>query len=1414
MIMTESTNSKPSILIVDDINENLHALLSILRDDYAVMAATNGEKALELAGRIPSPDLVLLDIKMPDMDGYEVLHRLKSNPATADIPVIFVTALSESADEAAGIKLGAADYITKPINPDLLKQRILTQLELRRYRRKPLVSLSEQILIREERPALLLVDDLPENIHELAEALKDEYRIMVTSKGRKAIDMVLGSNPPDLILLDILMPDMDGYEVCRRIKATSEGSRIPIIFVSVVDSTVDKVRGFSIGAADYITKPFDIDEVRARVRTHLDLSRLNQHFEQLLELHSAELQHLNAIVSRSPVVAITWRNVDDWPVSYVSSNILNWGYRPEDLRSGKIKFLDLLAQEDRLQAEAQIYEHIAHGPDEYRQQYRFWHSDEHWIWLEEFTRLNRNEQGEVVAIDGLLNDITTRVEAEQSLREKEEQLRIMGDNLPDGYVYRYKIEQDGRTELQYISAGVEKLHGLKPIQMLNDPSLLFSQMAADSLKEYLVAEAECMRELKDYKGTALFNLPDGSQRWVAFQSSPQKQADGSVFWDGVAIDVTQRMADEQRLNNLNRRAQALLELPKASEELTEVAFMQFGQELAEDLTGSQIAFVHFVNDDEETIELVAWSRRTLEHYCHAAYEKHYPVSQAGIWAEALRQRKPVVFNDYANYPHKRGLPEGHSELYRLISIPVIENGKVVMLTGVGNKATDYTELDIETVQLISNDVWRIVQRQRNAKKIARFSRVLERSTNEIYIFDSETLRFIDVNLGARNNLGYSMQELEQMTPLDLKPEITPEAFENCIALLRDGSKHRCELSTVHRRKNGSEYPVEIHIEITDDQPPLFVAIINDLTEARQMQERITQLSRYDTVTGLPNQFFFEDLLSLAISEAERDGYQIVVMCLDIANFHSVDDSYGFKIGDQALKVIANRLVKTAGTEGIVTRMSKDTFNIVHPRIHDVLEAKQLAENLQTAILEPVVLGEFEIHLEAKIGISFYPSDGLFAHELVQHAGIALNQAKADKLSNLRFFEREMNDLLLSKIALTNDMRHAIAREEFELYYQPQVELVSGRVIGLEALVRWHHPVLGFLPPGKFIELAEESGLILPLGDWILKRAILQAKEWLDAGITDTSYTVAINASAMQMQTGHLVNLIETLLNETGLPAHCIDLELTESLLMSNISETQTLLKRLKDMGIQLSIDDFGTGYSSLSYLKQFSVDKLKVDKSFIDFVTTDPNDAVIVQATIAMAHSIGLTVIAEGVETQAQANYLRTLHCDQIQGYYFSRPIPSSEVQQLLRSDATLSLPVVEQKPSVLLVDDEPNILSALRRVLRRDGYEIFTAQSGEEALELLANHPVMVILSDQRMPNMTGTEFLSRVKIMHPRTVRIILSGYSDLNSITEAINKGEIYKFRTKPWDDDELRNDVREAFLHYESLGHRNSLHAVDR
>jgi CheY-like chemotaxis protein len=289
--VTEPVTSKgkvrPRVLIVDDVHENLHVLMSILRDDYAISAATAGEKAVELARRDPQPDLILLDIKMPGMDGYSTLSALKTDPVTADIPVIFVTALADTTDEARGLALGAADYITKPVSPSLLRTRVRSQIELKRYRSHPALFDVQARDDPSRAPSLLVVDDVPENIHELLEALKDRYRILVASDGIKALEIVEGPHPPDLVLLDIVMPGMDGYEVCRRIKATERGNWIPVIFVTVVDAPEDKVRGFELGAADYITKPFDIAEVEARVRTHLELARLRRFLEDLVAQRTA-----------------------------------------------------------------------------------------------------------------------------------------------------------------------------------------------------------------------------------------------------------------------------------------------------------------------------------------------------------------------------------------------------------------------------------------------------------------------------------------------------------------------------------------------------------------------------------------------------------------------------------------------------------------------------------------------------------------------------------------------------------------------------------------------------------------------------------------------------------------------------------------------------------------------------------------------------------------------------------------------------------------------------------------------------------------------------------------------------------------------------------------------------------------------
>ncbi|HJV92049.1 MAG TPA: EAL domain-containing protein, partial [Azonexus sp.] len=355
--------------------------------------------------------------------------------------------------------------------------------------------------------------------------------------------------------------------------------------------------------------------------------------------------------------------------------------------------------------------------------------------------------------------------------------------------------------------------------------------------------------------------------------------------------------------------------------------------------------------------------------------------------------------------------------------------------------------------------------------------------------------------------------------------------------------------------------------------------------------------------------------------------------------------------------------------------------------------------------------------------------------------------------------------------------------------------------GLEALIRWQDPAGGLVPPGNFIPILEETGLIVDVGRWALEQAVADYQAWFAAGLQPPR--IAVNVSAVQLRRKDFLTTLEKVLSRRQGPRDYLDLELTESILMEDIEANVRRLGAAREMGVKIAIDDFGTGYSSLSYLKRFPIDLLKIDMSFVRDITTDPDAAAICIAVIGLAHNLKLKVLAEGVETAGQMNYLRRHHCDEMQGYLFSRPLPADACAQLFAAHTTLELPAeaASEAKTLLIVDDESNVLQALRRVLRKDGYEILSAGSAREGFDILANHEVQVILSDQRMPEMSGTEFLSRVRELYPDTIRIVLSGYTDLQSITEAVNRGAIYRFLTKPWDEDLLRDHIREAFRYQE-------------
>jgi len=383
-----------------------------------------------------------------------------------------------------------------------------------------------------------------------------------------------------------------------------------------------------------------------------------------------------------------------------------------------------------------------------------------------------------------------------------------------------------------------------------------------------------------------------------------------------------------------------------------------------------------------------------------------------------------------------------------------------------------------------------------------------------------------------------------------------------------------------------------------------------------------------------------------------------------------------------------------------------------------------------------------------------------------------------------------------------DLRRALENREFELHYQPKVSCASGEIVGAEALLCWKHPTRGLLSAAELLPLLEDRGLVELAGEWTLREACSQLKRWLDDGLA--MRTLAVNLSARQLAGGQLVKVVREVLASSALPAGKLELELTEDVLMRNVEQVIPILAELRSLGVKLIVDDFGTGYSSLSYLKHFPLDAVKIDRSFVQDIAADPDEASITRAIIAMARNLKLKVIADGVDTGAQLALLIANQCDEIQGALFSVPVPAAEMAKMLIEKRSLPLDAIRpttRQRTILLVDDEENILASLRRLLRRDGYRILTAGGGAQGLEVLEQEEVDVVVSDQRMPGMTGVEFLRRVKTSHPQTVRIVLSGYTELQSITDAINEGAIYKFLTKPWEDELLRSNIAEAFHHKE-------------
>lgn len=560
----------------------------------------------------------------------------------------------------------------------------------------------------------------------------------------------------------------------------------------------------------------------------------------------------------------------------------------------------------------------------------------------------------------------------------------------------------------------------------------------------------------------------------------------------------------------------------------------------------------------------------------------------------------------------------------------------------------------------------IVLEQNKAQALLRLSsQVFDGSSEAIMITDTEQ-RIVTVNRAFTKVTQYTADEIFGQTPAYLSSGYHDKTFyQNMWQSLKTFGHWQGEIS--NRRKDGEIYPEWLNIASVHDNTGTltnYIAMFSDISDIKKAEAQIEFLAYRDALTGLPNYQLLRDHLKLAIPYAERSKAKVALLYLDLDNFKIVNDTLGHAIGDTLLKRVALRLRECVTDTDTISRQGGDEFLIMLTDVYNGDDIANIANKILSQLAEPFSIDQHELTASLSIGIAVYPDDGENFEILLKKADTAVFQAKQAGRDTYRFYTDKMNVDAAEHLSMRSGLGRAIARNELVLYYQPQIDLNSGKVIGSEALIRWNHAELGLVAPGRFIPMAEDSGLIIPIGGWVLHEACRQAMAWQKAGLPEI--VIAVNLSALQFRRGNLEQTVISALTQSGLDPRFLELEITESLLIQDAESTLAIVKRLKTLGIKFSIDDFGTGYSSLAYLKRLHVDKIKIDQSFVRNLASDPEDAAIVHAIVQMARSLNLKTIAEGVEEENLIEHLKRYHCDEAQGYHFARPMPSDDFARYL----------------------------------------------------------------------------------------------------------------------------------------------------
>jgi diguanylate cyclase (GGDEF)-like protein/PAS domain S-box-containing protein len=686
-------------------------------------------------------------------------------------------------------------------------------------------------------------------------------------------------------------------------------------------------------------------------------------------------------------------------------------------------------------------------------------------------------------------------------------------------------------------------------------------------------------------------------------------------------------------------------------------------------------FIFLMSKEMVSKQVYAWNAKEASLPKGAVTE--FKLSDYKEFSERLLNGEVVHYSSPDELPPEAshvGEVMEHRAVQSFVIVPMLTAGNVkgfLTFSTVRIKKM-WAEEDLFVFKILGEMFASAIERKKNYGALMdseeKFKGLFNNAIDSIFIYEMSESgvpgNFVEVNDIACSKLGYTREEIMKLTPFTLTSPEDVSEFEKLYKKLNKQQHLVFEKKLL--AKNGSKIPMEINSRVAHwGERRVVQSIARDITDRKRSEETIRRQSYYDLLTNLPNRMLFKDRLEQAMKLAHRNKQMLGVLVLDLDRFKNINETLGHVTGDKLLVAVSERLLEALSENETIARFGGDEFTFLLPQVNTTEEATEHAQKIIDLLAAPFKVGEHELHVTTSIGIAFYPEDGESSELLLKNAETAMYRAKEQGRNNFQLYASGMNVSAFKQLLMENSLRRALEKEEFVVFYQPQIDLATRKLIGAEALVRWQHPDLGLVFPNEFIGLAEETGLIVPIGEWIIQKVCKQSKAWYAEGLP--KICVSVNLSARQFQQVNLVSTISRILLETGLDPQHLGLEITESIAMKNADFTISALNEFKRMKIHLSLDDFGTGYSSLSYLKRFPLETLKIDRSFVRDITTDPNDAAIVNAVVALAHSLKLNVIAEGVESEGQLAFLKNHKCDGVQGYIFSHPLAEDQFVKFMR---------------------------------------------------------------------------------------------------------------------------------------------------